>query len=625
MKNCLLKRLDEQVHFPAALVSELQNFANSLPSDLNMDFLDEPLVSQQWIKSVACSRFLRDQLLKHPSLIAQLSAVPPCESKVQFKQHLLAELETLLNLADEPNTLASSLRVFRNRFMACLIHRDINRLQSTRQTCMQLSLLAEAILQATLHFHFRQLQARHGTPRNAQGLEQGLLILGMGKLGAWELNLSSDIDLIFAYPEPGNTDHPSRSLTNAQFFTKLGQAIIQSLDTITAEGFVFRVDMRLRPWGESGALVQHFDELEKYYISQGREWERYAMVKARVVAHNVSAQKSQELSDILERFTYRRYIDFSVIDALRDMKKSISNEVRRKRLFDDIKRGNGGIREVEFIAQVFQLVRGGRDVELRDNRLLRILPALVQLGMMAQSTAQKLEQAYIFLRDSEHAIQAYNDQQTQQLPQNELEQFCLAYAMGFTSWLAYLEALTAHRQLVSEEFSAVIASPKEEQGEELEPAWQAMWQSPTDAVSPALLQKVGDTDARAMLSMLQELRVCREVKNMQALGRQRLDHFMPQLLEGVMHCDSPRETLKRILPLVQTIARRSAYLLLLSENPSSLARLIELAGASPWIAEQLSKNPALLDELLDNRNLYHTPDKQQLQQELSHGLAAIAQ
>jgi len=396
----LTSLISKQESYPEPLVQELHNFAQNIAAPFDIDTLASEEAQQQFLKAVVSSQFLRDHLVKQPERLTAIVSDQALKHDNDLPAYIQGRLQNHLINCEDSTAFNRQLRLFRNELMAEIIFLDLNRLINTAQTCMRLSLMAEYCLQAALNFHSKILKQRYGTPRDAGGNEQGLLILGMGKLGAWELNLSSDIDLIFAFPERGQTDHETNARDNQEYFSQLGKAVIQSLDTRTADGFVFRVDMRLRPWGDSGALVSHFDGLEHYYQIHGREWERYAMVKARIVASNCTQEKCDELMDMLGNFTYRQYIDFSVIDALRDLKKTINNEVKRKKLFEDIKRGNGGIREIEFIAQVFQLIRGGRDLQLRDNRLLHIYPKLVALGVMPADTAQKLTDAYIFLRNT---------------------------------------------------------------------------------------------------------------------------------------------------------------------------------------------------------------------------------
>jgi glutamate-ammonia-ligase adenylyltransferase len=440
----------------------------------------------------------------------------------------------------------------------------------------------------------------------------------MGKLGARELNVSSDIDLIFTYPEAGQTDSEAQSVSNEEFFTKVGQRAINTLDQVTAEGFVFRVDMRLRPYGESGALVHNFTALEDYYQNQGRDWERYALIKARPVTGDT--RRAQELMAMLQPFVYRRYVDYGVIESLRGMKQMINTEVRRRGLQDDVKLGHGGIREVEFIVQCFQLIRGGRDLGLQQRELLSVLTECVALGCLPGSVATELRRAYLFLRDSEHAIQGYQDRQTQVLPREALPREAMATVMGYPDWESYMTALDGHRALVAGHFRSLIAAPEEGDSEADDDEQQSLW---GEGLSKQALTNLGYQRESDTLDALLALQQSPRVATLQAQGRQRLEQFMPQLLRACAAQDDPDLALQRVLPLVAAVVRRSAYLVLLLENPPALTDLVALCGASPWISEQIAARPVLLDELLDRASLYTAPDRDLLCDELRQQVARL--
>lgn len=510
------------------------------------------------------------------------------------------------------------LRRQRNKAMSRIIWRDFNRLANTQQTTLELSLMAESVIQTALEHSYHHTAQRWGTPCDDNGTPQPMLILGMGKLGAWELNLSSDIDLIFTYPLSGHTQGTKQSISNQEFFSKVGQQLIKSLDHTNADGFVFRVDMRLRPYGQSGALVSSFNALEDYYQTQGREWERFAMIKARIVAHNANGQDCEYLMSILRSFTYRRYVDFSAIDALRNLKQLINKEIRKKKTQDNVKIGRGGIREVEFIAQAFQIIRGGRDTELQERRVLKVLPMLETLHCLPLDMAQQLSQAYLFLRNVEHAIQGFQDRQTQILPTDDLGKARIAKVMGFPNWDAFFLALQNHRNLVHDQFNQVIASPDEEQSDAQKALdeWKVYWNSlqSSQAHSVQVAKLPNPEEAEKLIQ--QGLLSAPSIAAMSGISRERFDQLMPRLLNRLSETESPCETLRRLIPLLCAVARRSAYLLLLSENPGALNQLVLLTQASPWIGDQLAKHPALLDELLDPTSLYTVPPKQELIQEL---------
>ncbi|MFS1524615.1 bifunctional [glutamate--ammonia ligase]-adenylyl-L-tyrosine phosphorylase/[glutamate--ammonia-ligase] adenylyltransferase [Microbulbifer sp. 2304DJ12-6] len=554
------------------------------------DLLGDQALQQGLARSWIGSEFFYRQCCRQPQLLSALLQNP--------------DLGLTLPDFDSDASLDRTLRLLRNRVTAEVIFRDFAAQWDIPRICLRLSALAELCIAAALQWHHRQLAQRYGTPRDSRGRAQSMVVLGMGKLGARELNLSSDIDLIFAYPEPGHTDG-DRCVENQTFFQRLGQRLIKSLHTINADGFVFRVDMRLRPYGDSGPLVSHFSALEDYYQTQGREWERYAMVKARPVAGD--ERFATELMALLRPFTYRRYIDFSAIEALREMKALIQRQVRARGLSDNIKLGRGGIREVEFIAQAFQLIRGGRDPTLRERNLLKLLPLLETEGHVEAGVAGELADCYLLLRRVEHALQAQRDQQTQALPQDDRERARLAYALGRDNPAQLFGELAAVRNVVEREFDTVIAPPADIAEPRVAEEWQILWGSVSEDGSEEInlqaLDNAGFTPAREALNLLRDLNAAPMVAALPASARARLDRFMPLLLAVAGLQEQPLLVLSRVLPLVRSVLRRSAYLVLVNENPPVLSQLVRLCSASPRIAEQLTRHPILLDELLDARRL----------------------
>jgi len=530
----------------------------------------------------------------------------------------------LAGCSDE-DALMAALRRERHREMLRVIWRDLTGGATLAETVADLSAFADACIGLALEKLTGWCEAEWGVPTGEQsGQPQKLVVLGMGKLGAGELNLSSDIDLIFAYPEEGEVRGGARELSNHEFFTRLGRRLIKALDANTADGFVFRVDMRLRPWGNSGALACGFDAMESYYETQGRPWERYAMIKARVCGGDAAA--GERLIASLRPFVYRRYIDFSAFESLREMKGMIAREVKRKGMESDVKLGPGGIREVEFIAQAFQLIRGGVDKRLQARALLPVLDTLAELGILPPATRDELAAANDFLRRTEHRLQAVNDAQTQTLPGDEPGRLRLAFSMGYADWAAFLSALDAHRARVDRHFRDVIALPDEngpakgEAGDE----WLDLWLArlPAPAV-PALLATAGIHDADAVLKALDEFRNDRAVTHMQAIARERLDRLMPLLLRALGGIAAPEPVLPRVLRIVHAVLRRSAYMVMLSENPLALAELLKLCAASEWIADELVRHPSLLDELLNARTLYAPPQRDELRADLRAQLARV--
>ena len=572
--------------------------------------------AQQLPRVLACSPFIADLCRRRPELLLDLFHSAQLQESLA-ESTFREELQRQLRGGD--CELGVVLRRYRQRHMLRIVWRDFTRLADTLETVRDTSLLAEACIAEALDYAQAALERRFGVPMGRDsGEPQRLIVMAMGKLGARELNVSSDIDLIFAFPEAGETNSESRPISNEEFFTKVGQAVINALDQVTAEGFVFRVDMRLRPYGESGALVHNFTALEEYYQDQGRDWERYALIKARPVTGD--PKWADELMTALRPFVFRRYVDFGVIESLRGMKQMITTEVRRRGLQNNVKLGHGGIREVEFIAQCFQLIRGGRDLGLQQRELLRVLQECVELGCLPAEVVAELRAAYLFLRDSEHAIQGYQDKQTQDLPQDALQRQAMATVMGFACWEDYLQALDGHRGLVAGHFNDLIAAPEEE-SEGLDEAELPLW---GEGLCAASLSDLGYRAVSDSLQSLQDLQQSSRVMTLQAEGRERLEQFMPQLLRGCAEVDDPDLALQRLLPLVVAVVRRSAYLALLLENPPALRELVVLCGASPWIAEQMARHPVLLDELLDRASLYTAPDKGLLQDELRQQVARLA-
>jgi glutamate-ammonia-ligase adenylyltransferase len=571
---------------------------------------------------LGCSQFVAQALARDSELLPGLLAsgdLARSYEACEFRERLALVLPVD---ADEAR-LATELRRLRRREMVRIVWRDILRAADLVETTRDLTWLAEATVDAAVAHGHAQLAARHGEPRGCDsGAPQRLVVLGMGKLGACELNLSSDIDLIFAYPEQGETDG-ARALSNQEFFTRLGQRVIKAIDAKTQDGFVFRVDMRLRPYGDSGALALNFDAMEEYYQDQGRDWERYAMIKARVIAGDHAA--GEQLLTALRPFTYRRYIDFSAIESLRGMKAMINREVQRRGKTTDVKLGAGGIREIEFIAQSFQLIRGGRETALQERRLLAVLELLGRLGHLPAAVVAELGEAYVFLRNTEHAIQARADQQTQALPEHEDDRLRLAFALGLPDWHAFEAELERHRAHVRRHFADVVAAPQEQPAEQAAPdAWRVLWAMEKEPqLLLELLEAAGFEDPPDTLKLLGALRNSNRLQALQTAGRERLDRFMPLLLAAAAATEHPSAVIARTMPLVESVLRRSAYLVLLEENRGALEQLVRLVSASPWIAQELANHPVLLDELIDPRALYTLPDRATLAADLQQHMLRI--
>lgn len=543
--------------------------------------------------------------------------------------------EILASNTDKPELeeaeLCRALRVLRQRCMLHIIWRDALKIGTTIETTNALSALADVSILIARKYSDIALQARFGIPvcKHSQ-TPQTLLVIAMGKLGAHELNLSSDIDLIFCYPRSGDTctdtNPNARSISNQEYFIKLGQKIIQTLDNNTADGFVFRTDMRLRPYGQSGPLVMNFASLESYYHEQGRDWERFAMIKARVVGDENNTD-AKELLSILRPFSYRTYVDFGAIESLRKLKAMIEAEVRRNHLDDNIKLGSGGIREIEFIVQSFQLIRGGQDKHLQQRELLIILELLEQDGHLPSQVCHELRDAYIFLRNTEHAIQAINDEQTQQLPHTELNQRRVASSLQCRDWLNFSAKLQQHRDNVATHFSHIVAKDneppehEEHSNNQQYQEWEEYWLHLNDDHNelPDINSKESPLDQEQRNqyhAQWQAFARSRLISTLQKEGRQRLDTLMPHLLTELWCNNPPLLTQARIIPLLEAIVRRSAYLVLLYEQPCALKHLLNLCAASPWVAEHIRQTPLLLDDLLNPPLLSEAPSPNELHQEL---------
>ena len=509
----------------------------------------------------------------------------------------------------EAESLAA-LRAFRHRQMLRILWRDHARIATTEESFEALSQLADSCIRAAARIATTALVPKYGTPvGDDSGKPQALVVLAMGKLGGHELNFSSDIDLIFAYPEAGKTEGGRQQLDNQSYFVRLGQMLIRLLDAVTEDGFAFRVDMRLRPYGDSGALVGSYAALEVYYQEQGREWERYAMIKARPVTGTPEAREA--LMAMLGSFVYRRYTDFSVIAALRDMKRMMRTEVARLGVQDDLKRGAGGIREIEFIVQSLQLIHGGRLAELRPRPLLAALAALSQADVLPAQQADHLAQHYLLERRVEHALQAMQDKQTQSLPNEALPRAQLAMLSGFTNWETLTAHLTEARHEVESLFNDLIADP-EASSQDSVPANPVSTRLSFVALSASTLAEIGYFSPESSWSALESLLDSAWITALQPEGRRRLELFLPRLCEAAAVEPDPDQALMRALPFVRAVCRRSAYLVLLQENPRALKHLLSLVGSSVWIAERLAMRPELVDELLHESTLYSAPSREEL-------------
>jgi len=587
----------------------------------------KPLENIPGIESALCfSDFISKSCARHPAILVDLVKSGDLETHYGSEEyaHRLGALESI---EDDPvATLQKQLRLFRTREMVRIAWRDLAGWAGLDQTLANLSEMADACVEHALNtLHAHQVRT-YGAPFSQNGEQQHLVVLGLGKLGGEELNFSSDIDLIFAYDRTGKTSDPDKTITNEDFFVRLCRDLIRTLGETTTDGFVFRVDMRLRPDGENGPLVMSFDNMEEYYQRHGREWERYALIKARVVAGDKAAGK--QLTDRLKPFVYRRYLDFGVFESLRDMKRKIALEVKRKSMEDDIKLGPGGIREIEFFGQVFQLIRGGVSPDLQNRRIRSVLNLLVQEGYIDQNVCTELIDAYYFLRNTEHRLQEFNDQQTHKLPNETEGREKLALSMGFDTWTPFLGELENHRLNVQKHFSNLFKSKEQEDvdcgSDTAENELACLWQD-VDGGNPSLnaLSGIGYQAPDEVISLLAQFKNSPKTRTLSQDGRRRMNKLMPLVLREAASSEQPAVIVKRIVTLLEAIAQRTNYLSLLLENQRALTHLIRLADASPWIITFLSRHPVLLDELLDARTLYSPPVRDILQKELHLRMAKM--
>jgi [glutamine synthetase] adenylyltransferase / [glutamine synthetase]-adenylyl-L-tyrosine phosphorylase len=585
-------------------------------------------------KTLHCSRYAKRVLEIDPALLDWLQnnhATPFDRAEMQAAlQKLDPQPSTAIrgggegaahatSTFNDEAELARAVRQLRKQVMVKLILRDLNGLADLNEVMLTITALAEICVQHAQACLMKSLQQLFGSPiGESSGTAQELLVIGMGKLGGEELNVSSDIDLIFIYPEDGQTNG-AHSLSNHEFFSRLGRRLINMINELTADGYVFRVDMRLRPYGESGPLVTSYAALEEYLVSQGREWERYAWIKARVVSppenQNVESPHTIELTQLVQPFVFRKYLDFGAIDSMRRLHAQIRQEVLRRDLFNNIKLGPGGIREIEFTAQVFQLIRGGQDAKLRVLPTRRVLQVLAANGQLGKQVVADLDAAYVFLRNLEHRLQYLDDQQTQELPENTEDRQIIADAMGYADYAALLNELDRHRALVSLQFGQIFGAHNEAQSD------AQLWREDiSDDELNTQLKNLGYQDPANSAHRLMQLRAGNRYRQLPELSRQRLDKLVPQFITLSAQHGDPDATLSRLLTLLDAVSRRAAYLAFLAEYPQALQRLTALVAASSWASEYLTQHPALFDELLDAREMYQPPQWQHIDLELKNRL-----
>ncbi len=561
------------------------------------------LIEKKIRSSLTFSRYAQRILESEPNLWDEL--MDNIQQPFQ-REKMQTYLDTFPDATSDKDSLYSALRSLRKLVMLHIAARDLSRMTDLSEVMECMTNLAEVTICFSLKCHQSWLvkPEKYGMPKGSiSGTDQEMLIIAMGKLGGGELNVSSDVDLIFCYPEDGETNG-EHSLSNNDFFTRLGRKLISSLNDITADGYVFRVDMRLRPYGGKGPLVMNFAMLEEYLITQGREWERYAWIKSRILVGS-NTIKLTPLKQIIQPFIFREYLDFSAYESMREMHLQIRQEVSRREIHDDIKLGPGGIREIEFIAQVFQLIHGGLNKELRIRPTLSVLRCLHEKKKLAKKMITELTDAYIFLRNLEHRLQYLDDQQIHRLPNNPADQLLITSAMYFSNYDHFLQKLNTHRANVTRYFEQVFTkSNKSESDNALTSLWNEQTEDEGETVATIeQLGSIGFSNPDKTLIYLQKFRNGTRYRQLPAPSRKRINELIPILIKISVKFPPADTTLKRILQLIESISGRASYLSLLLENPHTLERIAKLVNASQWASEYLTQHPILLGELLNETDL----------------------
>jgi glutamate-ammonia-ligase adenylyltransferase len=569
-------------------------------------------VEQSLPQLLACSEYAADILARYPELLVNMLDDGRLRRVLQPGELDLLFLSGAPDQETEPQFMRR-LRLFRHRELLRIIWRDNAGWSDCAETLAELSALADVCIRAAYLNSSQALQSRHGVPRGEDGEEAVFVIVAMGKLGGGELNMSSDVDLVFIYTKGGETDG-ARSLSNEDFFRRLALHLINLLSNQTGDGFVYRVDTRLRPFGDSGPLAVSVDAFEDYLTQHGRDWERYAWIKARAV--NVWEGTRDFYKNILRPFVYRRYLDFGVFGSLREMKSMIELEGRAAANRENIKLGPGGIREIEFIAQTLQLVRGGTTKGLRQRSLMPALAQLGEIGLMPAETVTELSEAYVFLRRLENTLQAIADRQTHELPGGDVDRARLYLAMGFADWDALYAKLTVHREAVQSDFDNILHHERNDSEESGAHGAEIT----ADTVALGNLAEQLFEDPAEVSQRVNALHASSRYQRMDKIGQQRLDQLLPAVLVACGAAGNPLLALDGVLRVVDAIGRRSAYIALLNENKMALERLVRLCGSSDFLARQIAAHPLLLDELLDQRIFMAPPARKDLEDDLAQRL-----
>jgi glutamate-ammonia-ligase adenylyltransferase len=575
---------------------------------------NQQLIQSLWQQSPYCERVCQ----QYPEWVSEL-----VQENVKTLNHsvITEKISLAMTEADDEPLLKQRLRQIRHRLLLQICWKDLVLQDEVLEVLQELSSVADACVQASVDWMGKTLANKYGVPRSKQGEEVHFVVIAMGKLGGDELNFSSDIDVMFCYSNSGNTDG-TRSISNQEFFTQLAQGVIRILSDMTPDGFVYRVDCRLRPFGESGPLVVNFNHIEDYLQTHGREWERYAFVKARVICG--SQEDKKQFKKIVSAFVYRKYIDFGVINTLREMKDLIAQQMAKKGNLNNIKLGVGGIREIEFIVQFFQLVHGGHNPRLQTQKIIEALSEIEITGYLSAHDVNELVLAYRFLRRVENRLQMHNDEQTHVMPENKNQLSTLAESMNFSGVDEFHSMLETHLNAVSAVFSQIRSDDQQSEEDDYTNIWKKLTQL-GESESNEVLTVSGYTEFSHVAEKILLLLKSSAYRNQDEEGRRRLDLFMPRFLRQLKQVDSPALAIDRLTLFLQNILRRSAYLVLLYENQQVLKQLISVASSSPWIASHLTSYPLLLDELVVSSEDDYSLSKDEVAQQFANEILAYDQ
>jgi [glutamine synthetase] adenylyltransferase / [glutamine synthetase]-adenylyl-L-tyrosine phosphorylase len=599
-----------------ALLDQRLSRLESLCHEASVPFYDDAGVDSHLDRVLLASDYAFESFVQDPQLLG-----PDLVRLMNDPRHADARASPFSSQLPD-SEFRSEIRKFRRRESLRLIWRDVNNVDKVETTLTGASVLAEVCLEVALRHAEHQIAERHGVIRSEAGEIQRLVVLALGKLGGAELNFSSDVDLVLAYDEAGSVSDGARPLDAEVWYSRLCQHVISLLADRTPDGYVYRVDLRLRPFGNVGRVALSFSAMEQYYQREGRDWERYAWIKARPVAGDKAA--GTRLLATLRPFVFRRYFDYTAFAGMREMKALIDAEVARKDLADHLKLGPGGIREIEFTVQLVQLIRGGREPALRVRGLLAALSVCEQLGLISAKRAKRLGDAYRFLRRLENRVQMFADQQTHEIPADETQRQRIALALGYPGWDELAVELDRHRAAVSEEFDAVMAPARRARSSAGAAEWNAFWLRCTDSgVDADTFAEAGFDPVEPVVSALEGFLGSPILRAASARSRERIDRVMPALFAAAAESAAPSPCLVRLIGLVNAVARRSAYLALLDEQPVALRRLTAVFAASALLAERVIAHPLLLDELLDDRSEGPPPDRDEVEAEIQRRLAVV--